>query len=156
MEGERLRVGELARRTGKTVRAIRYYEELGLLEPAGYTRGGFRLYAPEAADKIRLIERFHALGFSLEEIARIVQAFRRSATGDDAANRLGPLLRRSVELLDQKISLLMDLRRELDAASRFVHDCVSCPDKPGEECCPMCTKGAHDGRLPTLIRALVR
>ena len=41
-----LKVGELARRTGKTARAIHLYEELGLLTPAVRSKGGFRLYSP--------------------------------------------------------------------------------------------------------------
>ncbi len=39
-----LKVGELAKRTGKTVRAVHLYEELGLLAPAVRSKGGFRLY----------------------------------------------------------------------------------------------------------------
>ena len=60
-----LRVGDLARRTGKTVRAIHLYEELGLLKPAARTRGGFRLYEQSAADRVRWIDLLHDLGFSL-------------------------------------------------------------------------------------------
>ncbi len=40
-----LKVGELAKRTGKTVRAVHLYEELGLLDPAVRSKGGFRLYS---------------------------------------------------------------------------------------------------------------
>ena len=47
-----LRVGELAKRTGKTVRAIHLYEELGLLAPAVRSKGGFRLYSGKAVTRI--------------------------------------------------------------------------------------------------------
>ncbi len=40
-----LRIGELARRTGKTNRTLHFYEELGLLAPMSRTKGGFRIYA---------------------------------------------------------------------------------------------------------------
>ena len=65
-----IRIGDLARLTGKTVRAIHLYEELGLLEPATRSRGGFRLYEQTAIDRLRWIDLLHGLGFSLQEIGR--------------------------------------------------------------------------------------
>src|ERR1043166_716016 len=62
-----LRVGDLARQTGKTVRAIHLYEEMGLLEPATRSSGGFRLYHPEAIERVRWIDLLHGLGISLQE-----------------------------------------------------------------------------------------
>ena len=47
-----MRVGELAKAVGKTVRAMHLYEELGLLEARARSEGGFRLYGPEAIDRI--------------------------------------------------------------------------------------------------------
>ena len=47
-----MRVGELAKAVGKTVRAMHLYEELGLLEPAARSEGGFRLYGSDAVDRI--------------------------------------------------------------------------------------------------------
>src|SRR5690606_29131872 len=44
---ELLRVGDLAKLTGKTVRAIHHYEELGLIEPVGRSKGHYRLFDPE-------------------------------------------------------------------------------------------------------------
>ena len=66
-----LRVGDLARQTGKTVRAIRLYEELGLLQPATRSSGGFRLYADEAVNRVQWIELLHGLGFSLQEMREL-------------------------------------------------------------------------------------
>ena len=52
-----LRVGELAKRTGKTVRAVHLYEELGLLAPAVRSKGGFRLYPGKAVKRIDWIQK---------------------------------------------------------------------------------------------------
>ncbi len=62
------RVGELARRTGLSVRTLHYYDEIGLLSPSRRTEAGHRLYT--AADVVRLqqIKSLRHLGFSLEEI----------------------------------------------------------------------------------------
>ena len=66
---EHFRIGELARRAGSTPRAVRYYEELGLLPERGRARGGHRLY--DAEDEARLKELLHIkelLGLSLSEL----------------------------------------------------------------------------------------
>jgi len=66
---EHFRIGELARRAGSTPRAVRYYEELGLLPERGRARGGHRLY--DAADEARLKELLHIkelLGLSLSDL----------------------------------------------------------------------------------------
>ena len=76
-----LKVGELAKRTGKTVRAIHLYEELGLLAPAVRSKGGFRLYHGKAVRRIDWIQKLQDLGFSLTEI----KAFLRDWEQADAA-----------------------------------------------------------------------
>ena len=63
-----MRVGELAKAVGKTVRAMHLYEELGLLEPRARSEGGFRMYGPEAVDRIHWIVTLQAIGFTLAEI----------------------------------------------------------------------------------------
>jgi MerR family transcriptional regulator, repressor of the yfmOP operon len=66
---EQFRIGELARRVGSTPRAVRYYEELGLLPERGRPRGGHRMY--DAHDEERLRELLHIkelLGLSLNEL----------------------------------------------------------------------------------------
>jgi len=71
-----LTIGQLARQAGLRPSALRYYEAEGLLEPAERTEAGYRLYAPEAADTVRLIQRAQRLGFSLAEIRALLTAWR--------------------------------------------------------------------------------
>lgn len=153
---ELLKVGEIARRTAKTVRAIRYYEELRLLQPETYTKGGFRLFRPDVVERIRMIDQFHALGFSLEEIALIVRAYPKGPTGDDAAKRLKPLLKRSLLALEERMALLDRFRREIVGAMRWVEDCLECREEPEEERCTTCRRGSHGGPPPDLIEAIVK
>ena len=68
-----MRVGELAKAVGKTVRAMHLYEELGLLEPASRSEGGFRLYGPDAVDRINWIVKLQAIGFTLADIQGFVK-----------------------------------------------------------------------------------
>ena len=64
----RLRTGELAERTGLTVRTLRWYDEIGLLSPSERNEGGQRLYAEGDLARLQKILSLKGLGFSLEEI----------------------------------------------------------------------------------------
>jgi DNA-binding transcriptional MerR regulator len=66
---EQFRIGELARRVGSTPRAVRYYEELGLLPERGRPRGGHRMYDVRDEDRLReLLHIKELLGLSLSEL----------------------------------------------------------------------------------------
>ncbi len=69
-----LRIQEVATETGLTPRAIRYYEELGLLEPAARSEGAYRLYDAEDLDRLRFIRGLRDdAGFSLAEIGQLLE-----------------------------------------------------------------------------------
>src|SRR4051812_15393557 len=70
--GKTLRVGELAKRTGKTVRALHLYEELGLLQPVHRSKGGFRLFAPSAIQRVEWIGKLQEAGFSLHDLQALL------------------------------------------------------------------------------------
>lgn len=68
------KVGELAERTGLSVRALHHYEEIGLLVPSGRTESGHRLYAEEDVMRLQQIASLRSLGFSLAEIREFLDA----------------------------------------------------------------------------------
>lgn len=68
MPFEALKVGELARRTGLTVRTLHHYDEIGLLKPSLHTGSGHRLYTGDDVTRLQQIVSLRQLGFSLEEI----------------------------------------------------------------------------------------
>ena len=69
-----LRIQEVAAETGLTPRAIRYYEELGLLAPAARSDGAYRLYDGEDLDRLRFIRGLRDdAGFSLAEIGQLLE-----------------------------------------------------------------------------------
>ena len=73
-----LRINEVAAETGLTTRAIRYYEEIGLLEPAARSEGDYRLYDASDLDRLRFIRNLRDdAGFSLAQIGQLLE--------DDAA-----------------------------------------------------------------------
>ncbi|TFC30369.1 MerR family transcriptional regulator [Cryobacterium sp. TMT2-18-3] len=68
-----MHIGELAERTGLSLRTIRHYDEIGLLRASGRTDGGFRLYTDEDQARLILIRRMKPLGFSLEEMMSLLK-----------------------------------------------------------------------------------
>jgi DNA-binding transcriptional MerR regulator len=112
------RIGDAADATGLTPRAIRYYEELGLLAPAAHVSGANRRYDDEDLERLRLIKRLREVaGLSLAEVRTYLEAEaeRRAivreylATGDPARQRQlldagEPVLRRRIALLERKLA----------------------------------------------------
>lgn len=67
-----MHIGALAERTGMSLRTLRHYDETGLLEPSGRTEGGFRLYTERDLSRLLVIRRMKPLGFSLDEMADLL------------------------------------------------------------------------------------
>ena len=66
------KIGEVSERTGLPVKRIHYYERRGLVEPAGRSEAGYRLYTEEEVAKLEFVKRAKLLGLTLEEIAELV------------------------------------------------------------------------------------
>ncbi|MHB1134434.1 MAG: MerR family transcriptional regulator [Chloroflexota bacterium] len=67
-----MKVGELARQSGVSVRALHHYDEVGLLSPAGRTEAGYRLYSREEIARLQQIISLRQMGFSLAEIRQLL------------------------------------------------------------------------------------
>ncbi|MBE1523349.1 MerR family transcriptional regulator [Nesterenkonia lutea] len=67
-----MHIGELAERTGLSLRTIRHYGDVGLLPASGRTEGGFRLYSEADQQRLMRIKYLKPLGFSLEELSEVV------------------------------------------------------------------------------------
>jgi DNA-binding transcriptional MerR regulator len=124
-----LRIQEVASETGATPRAVRYYEEIGLLKPAARSEGDYRLYDASDVERIRHIRELRDVaGFSLAEISQLLEdeearANNRAvyrATEDSAVRRevlIDSLDRidRSTAVLQSKIERLARMVREAEA-----------------------------------------
>lgn len=97
-------IGELARRSGVTVRALRHYDEIGLLAPSERTVSGHRRYTPDDVRRLYRIRALRSLGLSLDEIARVLA----SSEGD-----LRAVLTAQVTALDQQARQLAALRERV-------------------------------------------
>lgn len=68
-----LRIGDVSKRAGISVEAIRYYERLGLIRQAARTASGYRKFDPDVVRRLQFIQRAQVLGFSLEEIRELLE-----------------------------------------------------------------------------------
>jgi MerR family transcriptional regulator, thiopeptide resistance regulator len=107
------KIGELARRTGLTVRTLHHYDEIGLLSPAQRSDGGHRVYDEADVQRLYRIVSLRSLGFPLDAIAQALdsQAFDPKAAVDDHLRRLEAQIAQEQQLLDK----LRMLRQRLDA-----------------------------------------
>ena len=88
-------IGETARRSGFSASALRFYEDIGLVDPTGRTQSGYRLYDDDSLARLAFIARAKQLGCSLEEITDLVDIW--------DGQRCGPVQRRFHELITTKI-----------------------------------------------------
>ena len=92
-----LKVGDLARMAGKSVRALRLYEELDLLHPVGRSHGGFRMYDDTALTRIRWIELLQEAGLSLHEIQVLLRAWQNTKFAPQAMELVRDTFRKKLD-----------------------------------------------------------
>jgi DNA-binding transcriptional MerR regulator len=135
-----LQVGDLAKATGKTVRAIHLYEDLGLLEPVRRSKGRYRLFGAEAKVRIRWISKLQSLGLSLTDIQGIVQRRQASESARRAAQELGEVYRAKLEEVRATIREYRALEAELEVSLGFLETCSTrCESELSSSCCTNCT-----------------
>ncbi|MDF2666018.1 MAG: putative transcriptional regulator [Microbacterium sp.] len=111
-----MQIGELAERTGMSIRTLRHYDEIGLLRPSARSDGGFRLYTADDESRLLLIRRMKPLGYSLEQMGELLSV----VDGLDAAPDDAALAARLADIRDEAVLRRDDLRRKLAAADEFV------------------------------------
>src|SRR6266403_2557916 len=104
------KIGAVARRASLGVETLRYYERLGLLGSPRRTQAGYRLYSEAIFARLDFIRKAQAMGFTLEEIGRIIQE---SETGQSPCAEVRRIARRKLEELDQRLKQLRQYRDEL-------------------------------------------
>lgn len=81
-----MQIGELAERTGLSLRTIRHYDDEGLLTPSARSAGGFRLYSDDDRDRLLVIRRMKPLGFSIDEMRELLSVVDALADRDHPAD----------------------------------------------------------------------
>ncbi|WP_371781769.1 MerR family transcriptional regulator [Streptosporangium subroseum] len=141
MNGKWLRTGEVADAAGVNAQTLRYYHRRGLLQEPQRSNGGHRLYPPETVTVLRVIKVAQRLGFTLEEVADLVEAAaHRHGTSDSGLQARATAKLAEVE---QKIADLQTIRDTLvQAVDAGCDDLVACA---ASSCCPLPFSGLTDG-----------
>ncbi|MEM9489946.1 MAG: MerR family transcriptional regulator [Myxococcota bacterium] len=152
-----LRVGELAKSVGKTVRAIHLYEELGLLTPSTRTDGGFRLYTPEARDRIAWIIKLQAIGFKLSDIQGFVSDFGHADSGRAATDHARQVFSQKLSDIREQIAQLQTIENDLIEALDYLNACQTCSPTYTPNECSVCDHQGHErGSAPPLFASLTK
>jgi DNA-binding transcriptional MerR regulator len=152
-----LRVGELAKAVGKTVRAMHLYEELGLLKPAMRTSGGFRLYAPKAIERIAWIIKLQAIGFTLSEIQGFISEFDGAQSGRAATDQVRSVFRNKLSAIREQITQFQVIENDLQEALSYLESCHSCAPTYAPSDCGVCDHEGHEpDAVPPLFAGLAR
>ena len=104
-----MKIGELSRRTGISVRMLRYYEGEGLLAPQR-TDSGYRDYGPAEEETVRRIKLLGSAGMTLETIQQLLPCVKNDHPAFTPCDNLRRLLAQQVGLIDQRIEALSQSR----------------------------------------------
>ena len=114
-----VKIGEVAERTGLSIRSLRHWDEVGLVSPSAHSPGGFRLYTGADVERILLIRRMKPLGFSLERMGEFCRALdNRSLDGRPEHSAASSDV--IAEVRAEAAERLERLRRHLAYAEEFV------------------------------------
>jgi DNA-binding transcriptional MerR regulator len=151
--GGLLQVGDLAKATGKTVRAIHLYEDLGLIEAARRSPGRYRLFSTDAKVRVRWISKLQSLGLSLTEIQAIVQRRQSSESARRAAQELRQVYGEKLADVREKLREYLALEQELEASVTFLDGCQqSCSAGVHVPGCSSCSRRMEPvAALPDLV-----
>ena len=122
-----MNIGEAARASGVSAKMIRYYEETGLIPPAGRTGSGYRTYGPKEVQVLRFVRRARDLGFPMEKVADLLALWRDRGRASAEVKRLAE---DQVAALAQRIREMEEMKATLE---HLVQACAG-DDRPD---CPI-------------------
>jgi Cu(I)-responsive transcriptional regulator len=113
-----MNIGEAARASGVSAKMIRYYEETGLIPPAGRTGSGYRTYGPKEVQILRFVRRARDLGFPVEKVGELLALWR---DRDRASADVKSLAAAQIEALEGRIREMEAMKAALQ---HLVHACA--------------------------------
>ena len=119
-------IGRLAKAVGVNIQTVRYYERRNLLAPTTRMPSGYRLYGDEAIRRLRSIKNAQALGFTLQEIAELLNLRVSSAA------RCGDVQRKALAKLAQVEAKVRDLEALAQALKDLIRACRA--GQPTDRC----------------------
>lgn len=150
---EHLRIGDLARLADKSTRAVRLYEEMGLLGAVVRTDGGHRLYDERALVRMSWIDKLQNLGFSLPRIRELLTELEDAQRGPAAMSKVRQIFRDKLEETKAQLKALSALAGELEDSLSYLESCSVCEPSTLLTACTECEQ-PHSVAPPTLIAGI--
>jgi MerR family transcriptional regulator, copper efflux regulator len=122
-----MNIGQAARAAGVSAKMIRYYDEIGLVRPAGRTDSNYREYDARQVNELKFIRRARNLGFSVPEITRLLSLWR---DRDRPSREVKAIAEKHLAELDARIA---EMQAMADALRHLAHCCAG-DDRPD---CPI-------------------
>ena len=149
-----LKIGQLAQLCGKTVRALHLYEEMGLLQPAHRTQGGFRLYDASAAQRVQWIGRLQDANLSLQDIKDFLQMVESEPKANQLMDKVRVFLEQKCAAIREQVLRLQQVEADLVAGLAYLESCKVCePNRMATEC-ENCRWHGHNTSPPLLVSGL--
>lgn len=150
-----IKIGDLAKLAGISPRTVKYYEELGLIEPASRSSGGFRYFTEDDLDRILVIKQLQLLDYPLSQIKELFSIRHQSQTGMDAAPNVFEKLNQQIKEIEDKLEKYNALKEEIKKTQQLVRDCFSCSLKPDKENCSKCEVLLSRPSIPLPFKAIL-
>lgn len=122
-----MNIGEAAAASGVSAKMIRYYEDIGLVAPAGRTEANYRSYGEDEVHRLRFVRRARLLGFSLEETDRLLKLW---ADRSRESGEVKKVALAHIADMEEKIAAMQDMVSVL----KRLADCCHGDDRPN---CPI-------------------
>jgi MerR family transcriptional regulator, Zn(II)-responsive regulator of zntA len=129
-----MRIGELAERTGVSTKALRFYEEQGILPAPSRTSAGYRDYAPTAVDRVGFVRNAQTAGLTLAQIRQVLAV---RDDGQAPCRHVAGFVDERLAQVDQRLEELTATRRQLQALRRRVQRLEPTDCAPDEICSAM-------------------
>jgi DNA-binding transcriptional MerR regulator len=149
-----MKIGEVAKETGASLRTVRYYEELRLITPTSRSKGGFRLYTERTLSRIRLIQSLQELDLSLKQIKGLMALGGAKKTKGELAKQLLSRLRNHCAAAEKKRATYHSIIRDFDEGIRILTECQDCIKASKAPHCGKHKIFASGDLLPSIIRSL--
>ncbi len=150
-----MKIGELAWRAGTTMRTVRYYEERGLIAPAGRTKGGFRLYEEDELRKLHLIKTMQAIDMPLAQVKAFFDERQRGKVASEVAPAIQRVLLSQLEEMDRRIEQYRKMRESVRETIDILNTCSTCSQEPGPNVCSGCPVLTSRESIPLHMQAVI-
>ena len=159
MAVETFTIGTLAKKVGKTTRALRFYEEQGLIEPAQRSQGGYRLYSPQTLTRLQWIEQLQDMGFSIKDIQDFITQLSSMQHPPSKMVHLSQFYSQCLKDTQEEIRRLQEREKNLMASIAMLSSCQTCTSISDHTVCGTCIettkKQQNRLKIPDLLQPVL-